>query len=137
MLNKLDKAARLLIESVEYDPTDENALRNGVTGYLLQGDRARARELAQQLLRRSPDAPTSYAALADSAADNEPFEILAARVPEHLRGDEAVAYSLGQLARRRGLHQQAVDALRSAAATPRTARSGSARRDRRRQDHRP
>jgi nucleoside phosphorylase/tetratricopeptide (TPR) repeat protein len=115
VLNNHAEAARLLIDSLDYDCANESATCGAVTGYLLRGDRKRASQLARHIVQRSPDNASGYAVLADSAADDEPFDVLFARVPQRLRAHEAIVYSFGQLARRRGLHRQAIELLRSAA----------------------
>ncbi|AKB75020.1 hypothetical protein MSLAZ_1759 [Methanosarcina lacustris Z-7289] len=89
-LNKYKEAGTFFLKAYQYNLEDEKATVNASFGYLLLGDKSKARELASKALKKNPVNAQAYSILIQTGSD-EDIE----KVPQYLKENQDVAYALG------------------------------------------
>ena len=100
-LNNEKEAAKLLLESFQYNREDERALSNRALAHLLLGETEYAAEYVKQILEKNPSNTDAYVILVGISAEEEPLDEVIAKVPEHLHDSPQIAYAISELAKRR------------------------------------
>ena len=107
-LGRFADAGEALVSALQFRPDDLGAVCRAATGYLMLGQNGRARALAEEALRREPSNATAHAIRIEAAAVDGSYEELVASVPERVRETSDVSYTLGRVARRLGLDDEAI-----------------------------
>ncbi|APV44465.1 hypothetical protein Dform_01131 [Dehalogenimonas formicexedens] len=102
MLNERQESARLLIEALQYNPTDEKALTNAALGQILLDSPEQALPLLQRALELNPSNTIAHSLLIQCAPDAEHPEETLKRVPEPLRKVSEIANAIGYLFYKKG-----------------------------------
>ena len=100
-LNNEKEAAKLLLESFQYNREDERALSNRALAHLLLGETQYAAEYVKQILEKNPSNTDAYVILVGISAEEEPLDEVIAKVPEHLHDSPQIAYAISELAKQR------------------------------------
>lgn len=98
-INDIDKAAKLYIEALQYNPNDEKALANCALGYLLLKDYTNAKKFSQDALEKNPVSGRSFSVYLQSLSNDHSIEELEGEIPYALKDDPEVLHSIGFLCR--------------------------------------
>ncbi len=101
-----EKAGLLFIEAFQYNPEDEKAQCNKALGYILLDQKEEAIKIIEQVLQKNPMSQRAYELLTYTSASNSNLQSIIERIPEVLRKNESVAYSISHAARERGLESE-------------------------------
>jgi tetratricopeptide (TPR) repeat protein len=114
-MNQDEEAADQFLKAVKYEPGLVKAMGLAALAYTIKSDVQNAELMISQALATDPDSPDAYQALIHTlSAKSEPFENILARIPEKVRENSEVAYSLGYVAREQGQLEEAVSWLQIA-----------------------
>ncbi len=100
-LNNEKEAAKLLLESFQYNREDERALSNRALTHLLLGETEYAADYAKQTLEKNPSNTDAYVILVGISAEEEPLDEVIAKVPDYLHDSPQIAYAISDLAKQR------------------------------------
>ncbi|MDD3051688.1 MAG: hypothetical protein PHR06_11150 [Candidatus Cloacimonetes bacterium] len=89
-LDKHKEAGTLFLKAYQYNSEDEKAIVNASFGYLLLGDKSKARELVSKALNKNPVNAQAYSILIQTGSDED-----VEKVPQYLKENQDVAYALG------------------------------------------
>lgn len=104
-LGKYEKAAEYWLDAKQYDPTYEKARAREALAQIFLGNRAKAYELAKDLLSEFPEEKLGRSVLIRCTPEEINFEEVEKNVPEHQRADAEVAMALAERAASGGLYE--------------------------------
>jgi len=102
LLNEHQESAKLLIEALQYNPSDEKAICNAALGYFLLGTIDQAVSYATQVLQLNPTNAKAHSIMIRTASDGDLPEEVMARVPEPYRTAPEVANAISYLFNKKG-----------------------------------
>ena len=100
-LNNEKEAAKLLLESFQYNREDERALSNRALAHLLLGETEYAAGYAKQTLEKNPANTDAYVILVGISEEEETLDEVIAKVPDYLHDSPQIAYAISDLAKQR------------------------------------
>ncbi len=100
-LNNEKEAAKLLLESFQYNREDERALSNRALAHLLLGETEYAAEYVKQTLEKNSANTDAYVILIGISAEEEPLDEVIAKVPDYLHDSPQIAYAISESAKQR------------------------------------
>jgi|GEM_PF-1753643 len=101
MLEREKEAGDVLLEAYSYDSKNEKAIKNKALALLLLGKKRQAKTWIDKIFENSPNDVFGLQLLVQSSNKSEGFQEVLAKVPEDLRSDSGIAFSLGVFARRK------------------------------------
>jgi len=104
---KYELAGRLLVEALQYQPTEENAIRNAGYGYLIMNMPEQAIQKAKEVLILNPVNSSAYSIIIQATSINTDFSTLLSTIPEALRNSPEIAYALGVFSNKQGSEAEA------------------------------
>jgi len=87
-MDKTKEAAEKMIDALQYNPENENALANAGLGHLILGDFGKARELAERAIAKNAKHPHANSVLIQSSRDRAIDDILSSLDPALLTETE-------------------------------------------------
>ena len=100
-LNNEKEAAKLLLESFQYNREDERALSNRALAHLLLGETEYAADYAKQTLEKNPANTDAYVILVGISEEEETLDEVIDKVPDYLHDSPQIAYAISDLAKQR------------------------------------
>ena len=101
-LNKEQEAAKLILKAFQYNTKDEVALSNRAVAHFLLQETESAEKYAKKTLEKNPTNISAYRTLIEISMDEETLEEVIAKVPEYLREDPQIAYTISNTAKQHG-----------------------------------
>jgi len=106
-INEINEASNNLIEALQYNPDNYNALCNASTAMLLKNDKDKAKEYAQKAMQLNNQKAGAYSSLIQTFPDNESLENIINIIPKKNRQVSDVAYTISNLAMKRNRPEEA------------------------------
>lgn len=103
------EASKLFIEALQYNPDDEKALCNAVTGYLLQENKEEANKIIEKILEKNPASDRGYSLKIYASDDDRTIDEIISEIPKINLESDTVSHSIGFLVRSRGDYETAID----------------------------
>lgn len=113
-IGKPEEGARYFIEALQYNPTDEKALLNCATGFLLLNDSHSALEKIDEVLIKNPLSSRAISLKLEAAKDDVKLEDLISLIPSSLKDDGSVNEVVARLCMVRNRLVEAQSYLRQA-----------------------
>ena len=108
------RGGRLMLEALQYNPEDENALGNATAGHYLLGEYDKAKSLALKIIEQNPVSTRGYSLLIQARGQSEPIETILSEIPGFLQHTHDIASVVGQHFYNHGAFDKAVTWLRIA-----------------------
>lgn len=95
-LTNYAKGGNLLIEALQFNPNDGNALENAAVGFLLSENFANAIDYALKAVEKNPKSSRAYSVIIQSKSHQESIENIIPTLPEELIHSQEIAGAIGQ-----------------------------------------